>query len=163
MATRHVVRFTRKAPDSIARLVERFARVLEQAGMQYDEDYTTLYGTAWATKGIILLTPRAVEHARSLGYNVAEVDQDEPRSQYTIMNVLVVKRDATYISTQVQGSTPQAAYRAVCEWAASKLTGQFDHVVDSDPCFVSTAKPGATTAQAERMEYTVGELARELN
>lgn len=51
--------------------VQTVSAQLDAQGLEYDVDYTTLYGTEWSLVGVRLLTPRAMTAGAGLLQEVA--------------------------------------------------------------------------------------------
>ena len=51
--------------------VEAITTMFESWGLEYDTDFTTLYGKEWAITGVRLITPRAITAGAGLVMEVA--------------------------------------------------------------------------------------------
>lgn len=66
MARTHSIRITTLTEREVTQL----AKALEAEGFEYDEDYTTLYGSGWSITGVELYTANALGVAHKvLGTN----------------------------------------------------------------------------------------------
>ena len=78
-------------------------------------------------------------------------------STYTRLNVLIVTKDASYISTQIDGDTQELAWKNAIVWAASRLAYDDRRITTASPVYIA---PMGSDPEMEK--YTVGECIREL-
>lgn len=72
---------------------------------------------------------------------------------YAMLNVLIVTDNASYVSTQVSGDTPEQAWVNAISWAAGCLGAWHKDITTASPVFIK--QDGMTMEQ-----HTVGSCIR---